>query len=265
MASTLTTVLTGATAGIGLAAARMLAPRGGRLIVHGPCPADRVDALLAELRALPGAESVEYVPADFTGLREVNGLVDRITQLTERVDLLINNAACAGPPRREVTGDGHELTLQVNYLAPALLTERLRRTLALRRIVNVGSATHYSAELDFDDLECERHQWDGADAYARSKLALTTYTCALGARDLDAVSVHPGIVETDLLHAMFPISGASPESAAANILEVAGRRGDAGSYYDEQRPVAPHPAATDAATQRRLAEMTGEWLRPFLR
>jgi NAD(P)-dependent dehydrogenase (short-subunit alcohol dehydrogenase family) len=146
-----------------------------------------------------------------------------------------------------------------------LLTERLRGALALRRIVNVSSAAHFSAELDFTDLECGRHQWDGADAYSRSKLALTTYTCALGARDVDAVSLHPGIVDTDLLHAMFPISGVSPESAASHILEVAGRRGDAGSYYDERRPVAPHPAATDAATQRRLADVTGEWLRPFLR
>lgn len=267
MAGSATVVLTGATSGIGRATAALLAARGDHLILHGRHDAADVEPLLAELRTAPGAGLIDYLRADFTRLDEVVALTRRIAELTDRVDVLINNAARPGAPVREVTADGHEAALQVNYLAPVLLTERLRGPgsgVELGRVVNLASATHISAELLLDDFELAGHPYDGVGAYAHSKLALVTYTCWLAAQSVEAVSVHTGIIATPLLHAMFPIEGRAPETAAEHLVELAGRHGDAGVYYDERRAAAPHQEATDADAQARLHELTASLLAAFL-
>jgi hypothetical protein len=68
--------------------------------------------------------------------------------------------------------------------------------------------------------------------------------------------MHPGVISTRLLHAMFSVGGDRPEHAAENIRYVASRRDDNGSYYDERRPSPPNPQAADPATQDRLADLT---------
>jgi NAD(P)-dependent dehydrogenase (short-subunit alcohol dehydrogenase family) len=208
---------------------------------------------------------VDYLHADYGDLRAVLGLARDIARVAPEIDVLINNAGRPGRRQREVTSDGHEATLQVNYLAPVLLTDTLLGSTRLRRVVDVASATHFGARLDRDDLELQ-HGYAGPSAYARSKLALVTYSCWLAARrpDVEVVSMHPGVIATDLLHAMFSVRGASPESAADNIVEVSGRHGDTGTYYDERRPSAPDPAARDAATQQWLATRTADLLATVL-
>ena len=73
---------------------------------------------------------------------------------------------------------------------------------------------------------------------------------------VEAVSMHPGVISTALLHSMFGPGGDRPEAAARAIVEVAGRSGDAGAYYDRTRRTEPHPAAHDARVQRRLRSLT---------
>lgn len=256
-----TVVLTGATSGIGLATAAVLAARADRLVLHGPGPRD--DAWLDSLRAGAGAR-VDYVRADYSRLAEVPALARDVAALVPRVDVLVNNAGRPGRPRREVTPDGHEATWQVNYLAPVLLTEELLRLGAVGRVVDIASATHYGAVLDPDDLE-SAHGYHGPAAYARSKLALVTYSCWL-ARErpgVEVVAMHPGVVATDLLHAMFAVGGVPPQAAADDVAAVVARHGDSGTYYDERRPAAPDAAATDPATQRWLRERTVAALRPY--
>ena len=83
-----------------------------------------------------------------------------------------------------MTADGHEATLQVNLLAGALLADRLLPLIPRGgRVVNVSSATHYSASLDLDDLELARGPYSPVRAYARSKLAVVAYSAWL-AREL---------------------------------------------------------------------------------
>ena len=258
-----TILVTGATSGIGLATARALAPRAGSLLVHGPEPRDDVAPVLSDLRGRVGAgASVVYLQADYTWLADVARLADDVAAAADRLDLVVNNAGLPGPPTRTVTGDGNELTLQVDYLAPVALTSRLLAVLADQdraRIVDVASATHLSATLDLDDLDLERG-YTPVDAYARAKLALVTHTCWLAGhlphRGIEVVALHPGIIATGLLHAMFAIGGDEPERAARAIVEVAGRSGDNGTYYDEVRPADPHPAARDPRVQRRLHDLT---------
>jgi NAD(P)-dependent dehydrogenase (short-subunit alcohol dehydrogenase family) len=257
-----TVVLTGATTGIGRATALAVAPRAGRLIIHGPQSPDEIAGLMDQLRAVG---EVVYLQADYGELAAVDRLAEGIRSATERIDVLINNAARPGAPTRTLSRDGIELTLQTNYLAPVALTTALLDLMPTGRIVNVASATHLSATLYLEDLGLERHTYAPSTAYAHSKLALVTYTCWLAknlpSASIEAVSMHPGVIATDLLHAMFSITGDTVDHAAANLLEVVALTGDNGTYYDERSPAAPNPTAQDpepkpASTKSPLAYCT---------
>lgn len=258
-------ILTGATTGIGRATALALAGRAGHLILHGLEPEAQVAGALDAVRAaLPPGGVLSYFAADFSELVAAERLVSDIRGVTDRVDLLVNNAARPGPPTRRVTDTGYEITFQTNYLAPVVLTSGLLDLMPAGRIVNVASATHLSARLHLDDLTLARHGYTPSSAYAHSKLALVTYSCWLASHRpspaTDVVSMHPGVIATDLLHAMFAVGGDPPEHAAANIEYIASLHDDNGTYYDERIPAPPNPEATDPATQDRLHAATVDLL-----
>jgi NAD(P)-dependent dehydrogenase (short-subunit alcohol dehydrogenase family) len=259
-----TIVLTGATSGIGRAAAPLLAERAGHLVLHGRQDETQAAGVLREARARlrPGAR-LDYLIADLADPTAVARLAQGIRDVTERVDVLINNAGRAGPHTRKLAPTGHEVTLQTNYLAPVALTEALLDHIGrdrLGRVVNVASATHYSVDLRLDDLDMARQAYSASTAYARTKLALVAWSCWLAAHrpspSVDIVSMHPGVISTRLLHEMFSIKGDRPERAAAALVEVASRRGDNGTYYDGTTPALPSAEASDPATQARLREVT---------
>ncbi|MEU1084770.1 SDR family NAD(P)-dependent oxidoreductase [Streptomyces sp. NPDC005908] len=266
MASSTTTrptvVLTGATSGIGEHTAHLLATEGARLIIHGPQPPRGQTSLLDRLGQM-GAHDVHYLQADFDRLAAADTLAGHIAELTDRVDVLINNAGRPGPPTRQLTGDGNERTLQTNYLAPVLLTARLTPLLrtARGRVVHVSSATHLTASLDVDDLTLHRTPYSPAGAYSRSKLALVAHARWLTGQApeprFDAVSVHPGVIRTPLLHAMFPIEGDPPPRGAHHVVQAALATGAwNGQYLDEDTPARPNPLALDAHWRNRLMRHT---------
>ncbi|GGJ68891.1 SDR family NAD(P)-dependent oxidoreductase [Streptomyces brasiliensis] len=266
----MTVVLTGATSGIGKAAARLLAPRVTRLIVHGPEQPDDVAALVKELRAA-NAGDVHYVHADYDRLAAVRALADSIAQHTDHVDVLINNAGRPGAPRRRLSADGNEATLQTNYLAAVLLTKQLTPLLLASaepggRVVNVASATHMTASLDPHDLNLEHSTYSATTAYARSELALVTHACWLASQapppQPDTVSLHPGVINTSLLHAMFSLTGEPTTRGAHNLVHAAlatSRWG--GRYLNEEHPVRPNPITLEPAFQEQLMASTVDLLR----
>jgi NAD(P)-dependent dehydrogenase (short-subunit alcohol dehydrogenase family) len=266
-----TVLLTGATDGIGHATAGRLAPQVRHLILHGPQPDKDVRRLTSDVRrSMTRGATLTYLRADYNELAQVRSLATGVADTVERLDMLINNAGRAGPPRRTLSIDGNETTLQTNYLAPFLLTTMLRPLLEgghRSRIVNVASATHQSATLQLDDLNLARHEYSPIRAYAQSKLALVTYTCALaeqlGAGPCEAVSLHPGVITTRLLDSLFHTRGDPPAHAAANIVHVASTDEHVnGRYYDEQRPAQPNPAALDPGTQQTLLRLSAELTSP---
>ncbi|MEV4619332.1 SDR family NAD(P)-dependent oxidoreductase [Asanoa sp. NPDC049573] len=257
-----TVVLTGATDGIGRATALQLAGRVGHLILHGPQPRGDVAGLLDGL-----AGRVTYLQADYCHLDQVAGLAaDVKVAATGRVDLLINNAARPGAPQRERTADGIEATLQTNYLSTVVLCTTLRNFVG--RVLNIASATHLTVDLGLDDLGLASGGYSAVTAYARSKLAIVTYSCWLAGR-LDGeraqvASMHPGVIRSRLLSQMFSIEGAPPERGAANILHVARLPGSInGRYFDEREPTRPSPTAEDPAVQRELLDRTADLLAPI--
>lgn len=257
-------VVTGATRGIGLAAAVALAQRGARLVLVGRDPA-RLEAARAEVarHAVRGA-APEVVLADLATAAGADTVVATLGARGEPVDVLLNNAG-AIYPIRHTTVDGIERTFALNHLAPFRLTlgiAPLLRAARAARVVTVSSEAHRVVRRDVDDWQSER-RFTPMLAYGRSKLANILFTAEL-ARRLDGTRIttscfHPGVVKTEfaggtrgLLALAFAISRPfmrSPERGAATGVWLASAPEAAetsGRYFVDERPRRPSPAALDA-------------------
>src|SRR3954471_7766804 len=165
-------LLTGATRGIGHAAAVQLARRGADLALAGRDP-ERVAETAAAARAA-GAQVSEHV-ADLARMDEVRRLAEEIRGRYERVDVLANNAG-AMFTARHVTADGFERTLALNHLAPFLLTRLLLDRLDGGRVVTTASDAHQAGALDLDDLQWEQRSFKPMQTYGTTKLCNVLFT-----------------------------------------------------------------------------------------
>jgi NAD(P)-dependent dehydrogenase (short-subunit alcohol dehydrogenase family) len=265
-----TIVITGATDGLGRQVALALAADGHRLILHGRRP-EALARLRDEVAAGGGADPVT-VRADLSSLADVRTLPEQITGVTDRVDVLVNNAG-VGPgdrtgPRRPLTVDGNELCFAVNYLAAFDLTHRLLPVISTDggRIVNVASLGQ--APIQFDDLALQDHRDDWWLPYNQSKLALITWGFTLADR-LDRVTVnslHPG---TYMPTKMVQDLGITPvhtveSGVAATLRMIMDPSLDliTGRFYDQLEEARAHVAdAYDPGVRERLwrisLELTG--------
>jgi NAD(P)-dependent dehydrogenase (short-subunit alcohol dehydrogenase family) len=268
-------LITGATSGIGLVAARELARQGARMVLVGRNRA-RSDAAAAQVRAAGGSGEVEVLLADLSSQQQVRDLAARFRERHPRLDVLVNNAGGMWLERR-TTVDGLEMTFAVNHLAYFLLTHELLGVLragAPARVVNVASGAHRGATLDFDDLKGERG-YGGWQAYCRSKLANILFTYELARRlqgtGVTANALHPGWVATGfgrdngwrgrLLRLAARVFALSPEKGARTVVYLASSPEVAevsGKYFVRDRAVASSPASYDEAAARRLWQVSLE-------
>lgn len=204
---TATTVLiTGATNGIGRAAAFALARRGIHVMVHGRSQW-RVWRTVRDIRSECGRTAAQGFVADLADRRANESLVRRISARTARLDVVVHNAATV-PLRRVTTREGLEMQFTVNHLSAMLLTYRLipllRKSVPARVIV-VASQLERNGRLDFDDLQSER-SYDANQVYATTKLANVLFASELARRlagsGVTANSLHPGIAGTGILNAL---------------------------------------------------------------
>ena len=188
-----TVVITGASAGIGAAAARRLARAGAVVVPVGRSP-ERTRAIAAELGTHP-------VIADFAHLDQVHAAAQVLLDRYPRIDVLANNAGGIFP-RRVVTQDGNELTFQANHLAGFLLTnlllDRLRDSAQDRqvRVISTSSFANRFARVRLDDLQWERRRYgNGWIPYCATKLMNIMFTTELARRTdgtgIAAVCFHP--------------------------------------------------------------------------
>lgn len=188
-------VLTGATRGIGRAAAVDLAKAGAELVLVGRDP-ERVEATAEEARAAGDGASVHEHVADLTLMANVRQLAEELLDRYERIDVLANNAGALFASRK-VTEEGFEQTFALNHLAPFLLTHLLQERLRGGRVVTTASDAHQSGRLDLDDLQSER-SYAAMRVYSTSKLCNVLFTRELARRapELHANCFHPGVVRT---------------------------------------------------------------------
>jgi NAD(P)-dependent dehydrogenase (short-subunit alcohol dehydrogenase family) len=264
-------VVTGATSGIGKAAAAALARQGAQVVLVGR-DRGRAEAAAAEMGAASTVPPKVEI-ADLTSMEQVRALAGRLASL-ERIDVLINNAGLVLGERR-VTQDGFEHVFAVNHLAPFLLTNLLLPKLtgsAPARVITVTSDAHSAASLDLDDPSLE-HGWNSWRSYANSKLANILFTREL-ARRLDGTGVtancaHPGVVRTGFGRESRPLLRfgltlarpflLSPERGADTIVYLASSpdvAGETGGYYVKRQRREPSAAARDDAAARKLWDIS---------
>ncbi|GAC81887.1 Short-chain dehydrogenase [Gordonia malaquae] len=194
-----TVVVTGATSGIGSAAAARIAALGGSPILVGRNP-DRAEGVRASILQTQPSAVVGIELGDVSDLSEVRDLANRLTE--RGVDGIVHNAGVM-PPERTESADGHEMSLATHVLGPVLLTELLAPQLASAgdaRVVFMSSGGMYTAALPSDDLEYRSGDYRGARAYARSKRVQVALLPILADRWADAgvtvSGMHPGWVDT---------------------------------------------------------------------
>ncbi|MCR9159067.1 MAG: SDR family NAD(P)-dependent oxidoreductase [Nannocystaceae bacterium] len=247
-----TILITGATDGIGLQTARMLAPAGHQLLLHGRNPV-KLDKVVAEVSALPGAGPVERYVADLSDLGAVEAMAEAVIKKHGHLGVLINNAGVL-KTANPTTADGLDIRFVVNTLAPYLLTRRLLAVMnGTSRVINVSSAAQ--APVNTDAMSSPA-QLPDMDAYAQSKLAITMWSRhladELGPEGPVVVAVNPAsLLGTKMVKAGFGIDG-NDISVGADILIRAALSDEfadaSGKYYDNdaKRFAPPHADALDA-------------------
>jgi NAD(P)-dependent dehydrogenase (short-subunit alcohol dehydrogenase family) len=253
-------VITGASSGIGLAAAVELARRGDGVVLVGRDPA-RLKAAGERVRRVGGRSPARY-RADFAVLDDVRRLAGNLRRDYDRIEVLANNAgSIVLIPVTSV--DGFELTMQTNHLAPFLLTNLLRDRLG--RVVNTASAVHRGGVLDPDDLSAQLRDYRPLRAYGTSKQAGILFTAEAARRwpELISTAYDPGPARTRIGTenpvVAFGMRWApfipSPARGARTLVWLARQDPAAlvnGGYYGRERLRVPRPRAADPELAARL-------------
>ncbi len=261
-------VITGATSGIGLEAAKELGAMGARLVLVAR-DRTRGESTQQDLVAKGVATKIYY--ADLSRLSEMKRVASEIAAAEPRIDVLINNAGALFN-RREETADGIELTFALNHLGYFVLANLLKERLAQARparIVNVASEAHRGEKLDFSDLQF-RNNYRGLKAYGCSKLCNILFTRELARKlagsGVTANCLHPGFVATrfgDNNAGVFRfgigiakrIAGRKVEKGAETVVYLASSpdvERVSGEYYFDCWPKRPSAAASNDDDARRL-------------
>jgi Short-chain dehydrogenases of various substrate specificities len=266
-----TIVITGASDGIGAAAARQLHAAGEEVVIVGRSP-EKTAAVAAEL-------GVASFLADYGDLSQVRDLAAALSERYPRIDVLANNAGGVFGDRT-TTLDGYERTFQVNHLGGFLLTNLLLDRLIESRaaVIQTSSlAARRFAKFDIYDLQSER-SYSASAAYGNGKLANILFTKELHHRYRDAgiaaVAFHPGAVATG-----FAASSKGPwrflyQNPIAKRLLLSSDKGGShltwlaegtpdvtwipGEYYADDEPARTNPLAHDPAIAAQLWERSAE-------
>ena len=199
-----TIVISGATNGIGKAAAIELSKENPKLLFTSRNQS-LADELLAEIKDISPNTQVQSVYCDFSDQDSIKKCTNEINDLCANIDVLINNAGVVNTSYHE-TGEGIENTFAVNHLGYFLFTNLLLQKLKGHdetRIVNVSSAAHsFVKEMQWEDINFKNNFGQGLRSYGQSKLANLLFTRYLAIKlstdNISVNAIHPGGVNTSL-------------------------------------------------------------------
>jgi NAD(P)-dependent dehydrogenase (short-subunit alcohol dehydrogenase family) len=271
-------IVTGATSGIGKAAATRLAGTGARLTITARNQ-EKGRAVASGIAALTGSE-VSILPVDFADLGSVRHAAQTYLDANDDLAVLVNNAG-AVVGKRSTTVDGYETTFATNHLGPFLFTNLLTGLLissAPSRVINTSSVAHtYAKEgIVFDDLGFDNRRYKFMEVYGHSKLANVLHAAELNARygndGVTAVAVHPGVVRTGLgsgtsrLVRLTNMVGGrwmrSPDDGADTIVWLATEPTldlAEGMYFEDRAVSKSTSHAKDAGQAKALWEISEQW------
>ncbi|MDQ6810745.1 MAG: SDR family NAD(P)-dependent oxidoreductase [Actinomycetota bacterium] len=202
-------LVTGATSGLGLAAAEGFARLGASVHLLARSE-ERGERARAEIVEGSGNDDVSVCLCDLSDLELVRKFAASFTAEERGLHVLVNNAG-ALPSERTLSPEGIELTFATNVLGPFLLTNLLTPLLAESapaRIINVSSGGMYTQRIHVEDLQTVHEKFDGAVAYARTKRAqvILTELWAQRLRSSDVVvhAMHPGWADTPGVESSLP-------------------------------------------------------------
>ncbi len=267
-------LVTGATGGIGLVAARELARQGASVTLVGRNPKKTQETVQA-LRQELGSQAIQGLVGDMSCMADARRVAREYAANNSRLDVLLNNAG-AYFGTRMVTKDGYEMTFALNHLGYYALTrdllELLKRS-APSRVVNVSSGAQSLGRLNFDDLQQEQ-RFSGQQAYNNSKLANVMFTFELARKlqgtGVTATCLHPGVVATNFgkdnpttfLKFLIAVAGPfmlTPEQGADTPVWLASSPeadGLTGKYFVKRKERRVNRQAMDAAACARLWEIS---------
>jgi len=203
-------VITGGNRGIGLRVVEKLLKCDMSVVmgVRNPKDAKKNVENLIDIESMKG--KIYYEQLDTGSMQSVRKFAKVVQSKFSKIDILINNAGIMASPF-QLTEDGFESQLAINYLGHFLLTHLLLPQLKAggtkelnSRIVNVSSCVHLLGNIDFDDIHGKKYYFPTV-AYNQSKLAQVLFTRYLqkvldknSTNNVQMYAVHPGVVDTDL-------------------------------------------------------------------
>jgi len=266
-------MITGANSGIGKATAEALAAMDAKVIMI--CRnKERGEKAQKEIIEHTGNKEIDLLLCDLSSQESIRKLATEFMDKYQYLHVLINNAGVM-LSKRTLSVDGIEMNFAVNFLAPFLLTNLLLDILkksAPSRIINVTSAAHRMAKLDFDDLQSENKKYRLFKVYGVSKLAAMLFTYELS-RKLEGTgvtvnAVHPGVVNTNLSreHSAFSRGFAKlffqkPKKGAETSIYLASSPdvdGITGKYFIKKEPRESSEESYNKEYAKRLWEISTE-------